>query len=108
MRPVRLVEGEFREADSLDMLIALNSGLPNIVQTQDTHASAVGPLRTSASLERPRPTSRGVPTMTGVRTGASAPLPGAFAASLGPDCSFRPLVACADAEEGYALHTRCT
>ena len=30
MRPVRLVVGEVREAESLDMLIALNFGLPDI------------------------------------------------------------------------------
>lgn len=34
MRPDRLVVGEVREAESLDMLIALNSGLPGITQAQ--------------------------------------------------------------------------
>lgn len=32
MRPDRLVTGEVREAESLDILIALNSGLPNYVE----------------------------------------------------------------------------
>lgn len=36
MRPDRLVVGEVREAESLDMLIALNSGLPLSVQAQYT------------------------------------------------------------------------
>lgn len=33
MRPDRLIVGEVREAESLDMLIALNSGIPNIDNT---------------------------------------------------------------------------
>ncbi|WP_457950659.1 CpaF family protein [Pseudarthrobacter sp. alpha12b] len=36
MRPDRLVVGEVREAESLDMLIALNSGFPNITHAQCT------------------------------------------------------------------------
>ncbi len=34
MRPTRLVIGEVREAESLDLLIALNSGLPDIASTR--------------------------------------------------------------------------
>lgn len=30
MRPDRLIVGEVREAESLDLLIALNSGIPNM------------------------------------------------------------------------------
>lgn len=37
MRPDRLVVGEVREAESLDLLIALNSGLPDNVMAQYTH-----------------------------------------------------------------------
>ncbi|HEV7193482.1 MAG TPA: ATPase, T2SS/T4P/T4SS family [Jatrophihabitantaceae bacterium] len=34
MRPSRLIVGEVRQAECLDLLIALNSGLPNIVKAQ--------------------------------------------------------------------------
>ena len=38
MRPVRLVVGEVREAESLDLLIALNSGLPGMCSIHANHA----------------------------------------------------------------------
>ncbi|GAB2740704.1 hypothetical protein GCM10027090_09770 [Sinomonas soli] len=38
MRPDRLVVGEVREAESLDMLIALNSGIPGITRAPYTNA----------------------------------------------------------------------
>jgi pilus assembly protein CpaF len=40
MRPDRLVVGEVREAESLDMLIALNSGLPGMCTVHANSASA--------------------------------------------------------------------
>ena len=39
MRPDRLVVGEVREAESLDLLIALNSGLPGM---SSIHANSAG------------------------------------------------------------------
>ena len=38
MRPDRLVVGEVREAESLDLLIALNSGLPGMCSIHANHA----------------------------------------------------------------------
>lgn len=38
MRPDRLIVGEVREAESLDMLIALNSGFPGITSTRGAAA----------------------------------------------------------------------
>jgi pilus assembly protein CpaF len=50
MRPDRLVVGEVREAESLDLLIALNSGLPGMSSMSSIHANsardALGKLST--------------------------------------------------------------
>jgi pilus assembly protein CpaF len=54
MRPDRLVVGEVREAESLDLLIALNSGLPHIRIGQCNHA----PRYTLGSRRLTRPSTR--------------------------------------------------
>lgn len=38
MRPSRIIVGEVRQAESLDLLIALNSGLPQFINTPDARA----------------------------------------------------------------------
>ena len=48
MRPDRLVVGEVREAESLDLLIALNSGLPGMCSLHANSADAA--LRKLATL----------------------------------------------------------
>lgn len=44
MRPSRIIVGEVRQAESLDLLIALNSGLPLIVKAQCTYEQTRGHL----------------------------------------------------------------
>ena len=63
MRPSRIVVGEVRQAESLDLLIALNSGLAGHVHDprqqcsggrhQDVHAPAAGGRERVGSLRRP-------------------------------------------------------
>jgi pilus assembly protein CpaF len=44
MRPSRIIVGEVRQEESLDLLIALNSGLPESVSAQYSHEQASGHL----------------------------------------------------------------
>ncbi|MHA7278891.1 CpaF family protein [Arthrobacter sp. MDT2-2] len=52
MRPDRLIVGEVREAESLDMLIALNSGLPDITEGRSTAGSIGGTRRPNTNAHR--------------------------------------------------------
>jgi pilus assembly protein CpaF len=40
MRPNRIIVGEVRQEECLDLLIALNSGLPSLWKERNTHARA--------------------------------------------------------------------
>ncbi|MFI5075231.1 MAG: CpaF family protein, partial [Actinomycetales bacterium] len=52
MRPSRIIVGEVRQAESLDLLIALNSGVPNNVMTHFTGDGATSP---DLHPDQPRP-----------------------------------------------------